>query len=492
VRVLGRLLDIAGGIDLDACFLTFRFFALSRHMTIRTACRIPFYTRNLARFAIGLGTAWKGAAQMTGSASWRRDRRALAVLTAINLVLRFTWISFMHPEQQADFAWYYARAVELAHNQGYNWTGHPTAYWPIGWPLFLSLIYRVTGPSVMVGLAVNALLSTGIVCLVYVLARKLFHDWRSAACAATAYTLLPSQIVWNSVLGSEELFTLLLMLFFLLYLRGTNHPLGFRWMAIAGVTMGLACDVRPIPLAFPAFLFIYEWWIAQVTETSPPITSVSRAARALVDSLWVGVFMLFGILPVTIRNRIVMHHFVLVSTNGGTNLWQGVHVNGGYWWSYNPYINPLVRVTNEVVKNQLGEHLAEEYILHHPWKTFLNGWIKIFDLYKDDVNANWYTFRLSPTLHPFLHTIDIFTTVAYWMLMALSLFGILNTFVGRRGDRRQSTILLTFMVYYTCFFFFFPAWDRFRYPLMPLFAVFAGPACIWLWNWCKRAIRPHG
>ncbi|AEJ43041.1 glycosyltransferase family 39 protein [Alicyclobacillus acidocaldarius] len=416
----------------------------------------------------------------------------MAILIAVNLVLRFAWISFMHPAQQADFAWYYERAVELAHNQGYNWMGHPTAYWPIGWPFFLSVIYRVTGPSVRIGLAVNVLLSTGIVCLIYALTRMLFQDWRYATCAAVAYTCLPSQILWNSVLGSEELFTLLLMLFFVLYVRGASGPPRFRWLAVAGAMMGLACDVRPIPLAFPAFLFVYEWWMANPAGTSPAMRMASRAARALLRVLCVAIFMFVAILPVTLRNRIAMGHFVLVSTNGGTNLWQGVHVNGGYWWSYNPYVNPLVQVTNEITKNELGEHLAEQYILHHPWKTFLNGWIKIFDLYKNDVNANWYTFRMSVRFHSWLHAIDACTTVAYWVLMCLSLLGIAYTWRRHRDARRWSALLLTFIVYYTCFFFFFPAWDRFRYPLMPLFSVFAGPSCLWLRHRFKHAIRPHG
>ncbi|WP_234969616.1 glycosyltransferase family 39 protein [Alicyclobacillus vulcanalis] len=400
----------------------------------------------------------------------------------------------MHPKQEADFAWYYARATELAHNQGYNWMGHPTAYWPIGWPLFLSLIYRVTGPSVMVGLVVNALLSTGIVCLVYTLARMLFRDWRAAFWASAAYTLLPSQIVWNSVLGSEELFTFLLVLFFLLYLRGTRASraeASLRWLAVAGLSLGLACDVRPIPLAFPAFLFLYAWAFEPYESEARRAALWTRALRALGRAVWVGLFMLAAILPVTIRNRITMHHFVLVSTNGGTNLWQGVHVNGGYWWSYNPYVNPLVKVSNEVVKNELGEHLAEAYILHHPWKTFLNGWVKIFDLYKDDVNANWYTFHLSTQFQPHLHAIDTFTTSVYWLLMALSLFGIGYTWARDHHNRRFFALPLTFIVYYTCFFFFFPAWDRFRYPLMPLFAAFAGPAILALWRALRRSIRPN-
>ncbi|GMA58507.1 hypothetical protein GCM10025858_30100 [Alicyclobacillus sacchari] len=187
-----------------------------------------------------------------------REKTAVLIVLAANIVLRFIWIALMHPAQEADFQWYYDHAVELASNQGYNWFGQPTAYWPIGWPLFLSLIFRTTGPSVAVGLIVNALLSTLIVWLIYLLTRRLFQSHAYALAAAICYSLLPSQVVWNSVLGSEELFTTLLLISLYLYLRADRTRALSLGVAIAGIALGFAVDVRPIPLAFPLFVFLYE------------------------------------------------------------------------------------------------------------------------------------------------------------------------------------------------------------------------------------------
>ncbi|WP_284199895.1 hypothetical protein [Alicyclobacillus sacchari] len=192
--------------------------------------------------------------------------------------------------------------------------------------------------------------------------------------------------------------------------------------------------------------------------------------------------MLISVLPVTIRNRITMHHWVLVSTNGGTNLFQGIHTNGGYWWSYNPYVNPLLNIHNEVHKNAVGEHVAIHYIEHHLGRTIINGFIKIWDLYKDDLNANWYTFRASPHVANWLHPMDAVLTIGYFLFMVPASIGLIYFWARRITGWRQAWLLFAFLFYNTCFFFFFPAWDRFRYPLMPLFAVFAGVGLVSIWK----------
>ncbi|GLV13482.1 hypothetical protein Heshes_11660 [Alicyclobacillus hesperidum] len=397
-----------------------------------------------------------------------REKAAIFLVLAANIIVRFIWIGLMHPVQEADFQWYYDHAVELANNQGYNWFGQPTAYWPIGWPLFLSLIFRITGPSVIVGLVVNAILSTVIVWMIYVLTRRLFQNHAYALAASIAYTLLPSQIVWNSVLGSEELFTTLLLISLYLYVRAERFRALSFGVAIAGIVLGFAVDVRPIPLAFPLFVFLYEVMSGQ----SGTLKARFWPAIARAVTLFVG--MLISVLPVTIRNRITMHHWVLVSTNGGTNLFQGIHTNGGYWWSYNPYVNPLLNIHNEVQKNAVGEHAALHYIEHHIGRTIVNGFIKIWDLYKDDLNANWYTFRVSPHVAGWLRPMDAVLTTAYFLFMVPAGIGLIYFWVRRIPGWRQAWLPFAFLLYNTCFFFFFPAWDRFRYPLMPLFAIFAG------------------
>ncbi len=386
----------------------------------------------------------------------------------------------MHPAQQADFLWYFDRASDLANGKGYYWMGQATAYWPIGWPFFLSLIFRVTGPSVIVGLVLNAVLSTVIVGLIYVVTRQIFGRTFYAMAAAIIYSLLPSQIIWNSVLGSEEIFTALLLLSVVLYIRQRRDAQRFPWwIACSGLILGFACDVRPIPLAFPAFVFLYEWLVMR-----------NRVVQALWRAVVLFVGMFLTILPVTIRNKIALHHWVLVSTNGGTNLFQGIHTNGGYWWSYNPYLNPILHIKNEVQKNAVAQSYAIHYIEHHIPQTIINGFKKIWDLYKADVNSAWYTFRVSPHVASWLKYVDGIATTGYFLFMLPAVIGLMVLFVRRIPGWRTAMFPFAFIVYNTCFFFFFPAWDRFRYPLMPLFAIFAGVGFAVAWKQMRGQVDP--
>ena len=401
----------------------------------------------------------------------RRPAQDVLLLLLLNVIIRALWLLWMHPAQQADFLWYYNHAVSMVEGQGYSSSGKPTAYWPIGYPFFLSLLFRITGPSAIAGMIANAVLSVGIVLLVYVLGRQVFAGLGAAArpaalAAAVGYTLLPSQIEWNAVLGSEELATCLMLLSITLYLQAhvaSSARRVYGWIALAGIALGLSCDVRPIPLLFPVFLFFCE-------RVAFRCTWGQAAARAV----WMAALMALAVSPVTIRNAIVMHHFIIISTNGGVNLWQGTHANGSYFWSWLPWINPLLAVyNNEVARNAVAMHVAVQFMLHHPLRTVWNGMQKIFFLYWVDWNVVSVTFAaLQPAWPKWAITAAMwFDTSVYWVWMLVMLRG------GARLVRlmpRQIAVPLAAIVYQTAVFFFFPAWDRFRYPIMPLFALAFG------------------
>jgi hypothetical protein len=387
-------------------------------------------------------------------------------LIAGNAVLRVAWILYMHPPQIADFDWYFTHAVQLAHGQGYIWGGNYTAYWPMGWPYFLSLILRVTGPHVMPGMFANATLSILIVCLIYRTAVQVFQSNAVALCAAIGYSLLPSQVQWNSVLGSEELFTFLLLSSLYIYVKTTKVGIQswFRATLFSGLLLGLACDVRPLPLLFPGFILIYEWFVQRRGWGN----SVKRAATMTIG-------MCIGILPMTLRNLVRMHHFILVSTNGGVNLWQGTQTDNGYYWPWDATLNPLLAAHgNEILQNQIGKHLAMQQIIWHPIITLNHGWLKICALYKDDTNAVWYTMNIIPHSGGTLWAWDWIDIYAYWAFMALAGLGLIAVVLRKCQNTRSLVFLLSFCLYYTLVFLFFPAWDRFRYPLMPIYALLSG------------------
>jgi hypothetical protein len=441
---------------------------------------------------------------MERTCHWHR----VLTLVCVNLAVRGLWLALMHPPQQSDFLWYYTHAVQIAEGKGYVWGGHPTAYWPIGYSFFLSILFRFTGPSVTAGLIANALLSTGIVVLVYALAYRLVQRSAVAVAAAWAYTILPSAIEWNAVLGSEELFTFLLMAALFTYagalpsgsrarilsrsanpaavqaasracarnvssegratLRGQNLTRVF----IAGILLGFACDVRPIPLLFPVAVLAYEWGVAR----RGPRAALGRAVLLALGMAW-------AIAPVTVRNLLVMHHFVLISTNGGVNLWQGTHADGAYFWSWDRRVNPLLAAgSDEVLENQIGVHAFLAYALHHPLRLVLHALAKWFYLYWVDWNVVDVTFATwwQPHTAPLIQSRAI-NTGAYWLWMSVAVAGAVAWGQALRRRARccrarwaRATWPMLYIVYNTAVFAVFPAWDRFRFPMMPLFAIYAG------------------
>lgn len=391
--------------------------------------------------------------------------QALWWLIALNVLLRGVWLLWMHPPQMYDFDWYYTHAVDLYAGRGYRAYGAYTAYWPMGYPYFLSLLFRLTGPSVTAGLLANAALSIGIVLLVYTLAQLVGGSRRFALVAALAYTLLPSQIEWNAVLGSEELSACLALSALTVYVYG-ERARGWRngaFVALAGLLLGVSCMVRPIPLFFPLALLAYERCGRRRTWTS----SVWRSGLF-------GLTMVVGVSPVTLRNWVALHHLVPISTNGGVNLWQGTMANGSYFWSWNPYVNPLLKAgNNQLLENAIGIRTAYAFMLHHPFVTLLNGARKLFFLYWVDWNVVGVTFAAAyPTQHLLLWGAMWFDTVVYWLLMGIAVSGLV-VFLRRPASLGTAVwVPLLFLLYNTAVFFYFPAWDRFRYPIMPVWALF--------------------
>jgi phosphoglycerol transferase MdoB-like AlkP superfamily enzyme len=41
----------------------------------------------------------------------------------------------------SDAKWYFDRAVSIVHGNGYAFDGVPTAFWPVGYPGFLALLF---------------------------------------------------------------------------------------------------------------------------------------------------------------------------------------------------------------------------------------------------------------------------------------------------------------------------------------------------------------
>ncbi len=131
---------------------------------------------------------------------------------ALTLVLRLTWVMTVRVQQTADFAYYYEQAQSIAMLHGYTLDGHATAFQPVGYPLFLALLFRIFGASALLAKLANVLLGVGIVALAYLLTQWQFESRGIAGFTALLLAIGPNNIAYSSVLNNETLFTFLAMI----------------------------------------------------------------------------------------------------------------------------------------------------------------------------------------------------------------------------------------------------------------------------------------
>lgn len=382
-------------------------------------------------------------------------KKQLGVLLALNLVTRSVWVAVLHPTPQSDFGFYFDAAARMAAGGGYTMNGQPTAYWPIGWPGVLSILFRVFGAHLWVGLVLQVLLCTGIALLVFLIAHHISGSVMAGMIGGLAWTFLPDQLAWTSILGSEPLFTLLTLcgLYALLFFDGWRRPV------IAGALLGAACWVRPTLLFLPVVVVVVL------------IVQRRRVVAPLAEGALLMLMMLALIAPLTVRNYVVLGSPVLVSTNGGIPLWQGVHVDDSYWWPSDATVNPLAAISDEVARDQLGQRLFLEHLVAHPTTVAVHALRKIAALYSSPSTVWWWLTAGQPLELGTL--VDGVSAIAYWLFMAVALIGLA---IGWQRWRGSTMLLGGFLAYYTAVFAFFPANDRYRYPMMPVFAIFVGIA----------------
>ena len=175
-------------------------------------------------------------------------------------------------------------------------------------PGLLAIVYKVFGHNYRAARTCQALLSAAFVLAMFQLA-DMFFDRRTAYLTAVGVAFYPQFIYLSSVLYAEHTYLLLMALTVLGLARWQKQGRLYQ-LIVAGLLMGLTALCRPVFLLFFPFAAVYVWW-----QASPKVK--------LRYSLTVCAVAAGTILPWTIRNAMVFHRFVPISTGFGTHLWRG-------------------------------------------------------------------------------------------------------------------------------------------------------------------------
>ena len=299
---------------------------------------------------------------------------------AVAMLLRVAWVAAIPNRQISDFAKYEALGREIAAGHGYSIDGRPTAYFPIGYPLFLGAVFYLFDGSELAAKLANVLLYLGIIGFTFKLTETLFRSRFIAGLAALMLTFEPNHVAFSSVLLSETLFTFVTLMGAWLLIRWGSRA---RAVLLAGFVFGIASLVRPLGSALMIVVFAAAWWNHRDLLRRWRIVAVTSA-------LVVGHLLALG--PYALRNRAVMHELSFVPLNGGINLVLGnsPYASGTYPTDaeVNRQVRSLIpRSDDEVADNKALTRYATDYIVRHPLATLKLWPMKILYLYAFELDG---------------------------------------------------------------------------------------------------------
>ncbi|MDI9638855.1 glycosyltransferase family 39 protein [Kamptonema cortianum] len=417
---------------------------------------------------------------MGRSALRRESAWPLLILLALGAIVRVWWLGQVDTQPVTDFDWYFERAAGIVAGQGYSVDAVATAYWPAGYPLFLSVFFWIFGSTVSVAKAVNLLLTLSCVALTYLITHRLTTCRPVALVAAAIVCFSPAMIAYSGILASEPLFCALLLVSVYLSVLSLTRPA--LWY-VTGLASALAAMVRPQAVLVPFVLLLAHWIWRGKTERFQPLIATVAVTLSLI----------IGLLPWTIRNAVIYKSFVFISTNGGDNLWIGNNPK-----ATGEYIPPPGRPStpsNELKNDRETRKLAIQHMTKNP-REVIGLWPKKFAAtFFKSTDAPYWAFQtkrgelvvpgMGPERNLFLkfRSINKIYTVSLFVLACLGLFaGLLST-----KGRRIIVVAASQVALVTVITFVFFGNGRFGFSAIPFLAILSSGLLMTMLEWTGAA-----
>lgn len=423
-----------------------------------------------------------------------RNKKYFKIIIFLGILIRVFFILKVPCEPISDFQKYQQIATNIFMGKGHYYLGNPIAFQPMGYPFILGCFYKLIGSNnIILGKALNVVFSSVTLIIILKILFKISNNKKLIYITYTIITFLPNYIVYNNVLGSEILVTLLLSIIIYLQLCDFNNNLRY---VLIGLFIGLATLTKPFFILYPIIVAIIQWLKNKNIKDTSKIFFVSFTIMCLVISPW------------TYRNYKNFNLFIPVSYNGGYVLFINNNSNNksGAWMrikdidisnklesKFKKYkFNYKTSVNNEVnqvmIKPKLNNILKEEakkWIFNHPGKfiemgllriknTFFSGSGDIYqwgmnnqNKYKDTFLKNSYT--------------KCFTDYIIYILSFLAFFYVIYNFKNivfsffkkeLKVNYIKSIIFLN-VSYFICIPFVFEGQQRYDFPILFLCVISA-------------------
>ena len=355
-----------------------------------------------------------------------------------------------------------------------DWLGQGVFYQAPLYPYFLGVLQIFFGHNLWLIRFVQIILGSLSCALIYLVGRKIFSRVAGIAAGLILACYAPA-IFFDALIEKSILDLFLLSLLLCLLIGAMERRHWTQWLA-AGATLGLLGLSRENALILAAVVPV---WLAI------NFSDQSIQARARWAALFFGGLLLV-LVPVGIRNLAVGGEFKLTTSQFGANFFIGNNpVADGTYGSVHKIIgepqlegNDAARLAERAFGRRLSSGEVSDYWLKKSW-----GYIRIEP-------ANWFRLLGKKWLMVWnareVEDSDDFYIYRQWswLLMLLSWinhFGVLAPLAATgawltRNQWRRFWLLYAMIISFALSVAVFYVFARYRFPLVPLLALFAGAA----------------
>lgn len=419
------------------------------------------------------------------------EKRILIFILFIAFFVRFTsLIVFMYKNnitvhesgmtaypQGDDSQSYYQTAVNLALGKGYSISVadqnqklpalfKPSIipntyfhnYYPPVYPLFLSMLYRFFGISILVYAIPQIILGVITCYLTYIIAKEVFPA-KVGLLASFLLAIYPPIVWWTSYIRSENLFIPLLLLTSIFLIKAVKNNLDTKNTILAGFFLASSCLCRNTVLYLPIFIVFYFIMIFYKIDKKRLLYGMAIFLLSFYISL----------LPWAYRNYTVYNKFVLTTTDAW-DAFYACNITSADLPFFDLYEVKYVRDKEDDIALLMASKGVKEasiaFVKKHPLK-YLKLCLKRFVAY-------WGPITKKPSLIK-----KVVDTFIYIIVFPIAFYGFFKSkwwvINSKSGFNPIPALLITVILYYTILHSLVGVDDAliYRYPIIPLICIFS-------------------
>lgn len=404
-------------------------------------------------------------------------RRWLALIVLLAVGARVAFLALFGHTLSLETSGYDAYATNLLDGRGYTRFDDRAgdSDLPPLYPAFLVGVYAILGRDPIAVALAQIALDAVTVALIFAIGRRVSGPL-TGLLAATFYGLYPYLVFQNVTVNDTAVFILLLALGVWLAYRARDTR---RWTdaATLGVVFGLGALTKTAILLILPLLALW-WWRRAGLRSAIRLSAAAGIALLIVLAPWVA------------RNTRLHGEFVLVSTNGGSNLHQGNnpcvadYLARGWDAQWVNCLAPTPPGLSEVEADRWHRQQALDYLRENPgeWPRLL--WTKLrvlwspaimpYDLPPDPYLVDDAVFQFHT---PTFEAARIVHLLTYTPLLALGAGGLALAW----RDGLEIGPLLAVIAAITLAYLVFHPSTRYRAPADPFVFIFAAYALAQVW-----------